>query len=616
MKIVCVLLLPCLLFAQENFNIEEHYSKAEYRVPMRDGAMLFTSVYVPKDTTCTFPILFLRTPYSVGPYGEKYRDNLGPSTLAMKEQYIFVYQDVRGKFMSDGDYEDIRPNIPDMKSNTDVDESTDTYDTIEWLIKNIAHNSGAVGMWGISYPGFYAAHGLIGSHSALKSVSPQAPVGDWFMGDDFHHNGAMFLVDAFNFYRSFGRPRPEHITSWPQGFQYPTPDGYHFLLESGSVASLKKRIYADTMRFWNDMFAHPNYDAFWKARNVPQYMKNIRPAVMVVAGLFDAEDLYGPIHIYQAIRKNNPDAHATFVLGPWFHGGWARGKGDRIGNVSFGSETSMYFQSELELRFFNYYLKGIGTPPEKEIYAFETGTNQWRTYDAWPPQKRDMTKIYFASGGKLRFTPPVEKAGYDEYVGDPQHPVPYTEDITNGRGREYMTDDQRFAWQRPDVLSYETDVLEENMTVAGPITANLFVSTTGTDADFVVKVIDVFPDSTKDDPANQPRIKMGGYQMLVRGEVMRARFRNSFENPEPLKPNTVERVSFQLQDINHSFCAGHTLMVQVQSSWFPLVDRNPQTFVNIYEAEEGDFQTAIHKTYRQKTAASNIEVGIVSQQHQ
>jgi hypothetical protein len=613
MKTLYLMLLPCLLLAQENFNIEEHYLKAEYRVPMRDGATLFTSVYVPKDTMHTYPILFLRTPYTVAPYGEKYRDNLGPSALVMKEQYIFVYQDVRGKFMSDGDYEDVRPNIPDKKSNTDIDESTDTYDTIEWLIRNIAHNNGKVGMWGISYPGFYAAQGLIGSHPALKAVSPQAPIGDWFMGDDFHHNGAMFLIDAFNFYRSFGRPRPVHITAWPQGFQYPTPDGYRFLLEEGSLASLKRNIYADTIRFWNDVFAHPNYDAFWKARNVPRYMKNIRPAVLVVAGLFDAEDLYGPLHIYQAIKEDNSQAHATLVFGPWFHGGWARGKGDRLGDISFGSETSNYFQSELELRFFNYYLKGKGSPQEKEVYAFETGTNQWRTYDTWPPQKREAKKIYFASGGKLVFKPPVGKNGCDEYVSDPQHPVPYTEDITNGRGREYMTADQRFTWQRPDVVSYETDVLKENMTVAGPITANLFVSTTGTDADFVVKVIDVFPDSSRDDPENPPRTKMGGYQMLVRGEVMRARFRNSFEKPEPMQPNMVEKVSFQLQDINHTFCAGHRLMVQVQSSWFPLVDRNPQTFVNTYEATESDFRKAIHKIYRQKTAASNIEVGVVNQ---
>ncbi|MCX6138441.1 MAG: CocE/NonD family hydrolase [Ignavibacteriales bacterium] len=611
MKILYALLMSCAMYGQDNYVIEEHYTKAEYRIPMRDGETLFTSVYTPRDTTKSYPLLMHRTPYSVAPYGEKYRDNLGPSTILMKEGYIFVYQDVRGRFMSDGVFEDVRPHNKNKKTNQDVDESSDTYDSIEWLITHCAHNNGKAGLWGISYPGFYAAHGLIDAHPAVKAVSPQAPIGDWFLGDDFHHNGAMFLIDAFNFYRSFGRPRPFPTTTWPSGFQYPTPDGYRFLLNAGSIASLKKKIYGDTSHFWNEAFAHPDYDEFWKARNVPQHMKNIRPAVMVVGGLFDAEDLYGPLHIYQAIRENSPSAYAVLVLGPWSHGGWARAKGDRLGNISFGEETSVYFQSKLELRFFNYFLKGKGVAPEHQIYAFETGRNQWHTYSSWPPTEKMMKKIYFSSGGKLALSPPAETTGYDEYCSNPSRPVPYTEDITNGRGREYMTDDQRFAWQRPDVVSYETDVLRENISVAGPITANLFVSTTGTDADFVVKVIDVFPESAKDDPANAGRTKMGGYQMLVRGEVMRARYRKGFDKPAAMRPNTIEQVNFQLQDIHHTFNYGHKLMVQVQSSWFPLVDRNPQSFVNIYQASESDFRKATQRIYTAGKHASNIELPIL-----
>ena len=609
-KYFFLLIIPFLLFAEENY-VKEHYTKTEYRVPMRDGATLFTVVYSPKDSTQKYPIMFCRTPYTVAPYGGGYKGNIGPSDICMNEKYIFVYQDVRGRFMSDGEYEDIRPYNPNKKSKKDIDESTDAFDTIEWLVKNVPNNNGKVGMWGISYPGFYAAQGLINSHPALKAVSPQAPVTDWFIGDDFHHKGVVFLVDAFNFYRSFGKPRPQLTTTWPPGFQYPTPDAYKFLLQAGSLASIKQKYYGDTSKFWNDVFNHPNYDEFWKARAASQFYKNVKPAVLVVGGWFDAEDLFGTLQTYQDIERMNPNAKNSLVMGPWFHGGWARSKGDRLGNISFENETAPWYREEIEAKFFRYYLKGIGSPPEKEAYVFETGSNEWKTYDSWPPKNRELKKLYFSDVQKLSFVQPNANSSFDEYVSDPNKPVPYIDYITNDRGREYMTDDQRFAWQRPDVVSYEMKIEEKDITIAGPIQANLFVSTTGSDADFVVKLIDVFPDSTKDDSHNAPHIKMGGYQMLVRGEIMRARYRNSFEKPEPMIPNKIEKVSFTLPDVNHTFKKGHTLMVQVQSSWFPLADRNPQKFVNVYEAKESDFQKATHRIYRTTSAPSNIEVGIL-----
>ncbi len=612
MKNIYLLFLPFILLAQEKFVVEDYYTKVEYRIPMRDGDSLFTSIYIPKDTTQDYPIMFSRTPYTVFPYGKGYKTTIGPSDVMMKEKYIFAYQDVRGHFMSDGEYVDIRPNIPQKKSNKDVDESTDTFDSIEWMIHHLPHNNGKVGMWGISYPGFYAAQGLITSHPALKAVSPQAPVTDWFIGDDFHHNGAFFLIDGFNFYRSFGKPRPGLITTWLSGFHHFTPDGYKFFLEAGSLSSLKQKYFGDTIRFWNDLFSHPNYDAFWKARTPLQYLKNVTPAVMTVGGWFDAEDLYGALHVYGAIEKQNPGIFNILVMGPWYHGGWSRSDGNRLGNVRFDKMTAKYYREEIELPFFNYYLKGKGELHFPDVFAFETGSNEWKTYDAWPPKNRTIKKIYFREHEQLSFDPSQSKNDFDEYVSDPNHPVSYIEYISNERGREYMTDDQRFAWQRSDVLSYQTEILSNDMTIAGPIAANLFISSSGTDADFVVKIIDVFPDSTKDDSLNAAHVHMGGYQMLVRGEVMRARFRNSFEKPEPLKPNTIEKVSFQLQDINHTFRKGHRLMVQVQSSWFPLVDRNPQKFVDIYHAKDEDFVKATNRVYHSVKSESNIEIGILN----
>jgi putative CocE/NonD family hydrolase len=601
-------LFPIILLSQQ-IDLKNDYIKYEYRIPMRDGKKLHTAVYVPKDTTTTHPIMLSRTPYTTAPYGADYLKAEQNNYWMAQEKYIMAFQDVRGRFMSEGEYEDIRPNIPVKRSNTDVDESSDTYDTIEWLLKHVERNNGNVGMIGISYPGFYAALGLVDAHPALKAVSPQAPISDWFLGDDFHHNGAMMLIDAFNFYRSFGKPRPALTTTWPPGFEYPTQDGYKFLLEAGSLASIKKNFYGDTAKFWNDVFAHPDYDAFWKSRNVAQHMKNIRPAVLIVGGWFDAEDLFGPLQIYRAIEKNNPGNSTSLMMGPWFHGGWVRSNGSRLGNVSFGGKSSEYYDKHIRT-FFNHYLRGTGSLTHPEVSVFETGSNVWKSYTEWPPKNAEQRTLYLAGGERISFDAPKSKGVYDEYISDPNRPVPYTQDITNDRGREYMTEDQRFDWQRPDVLSYTMKVTEE-MTVAGPVIADLYFSTTGSDADLVVKVIDVFPDSTKDDPSNPAHVKMSGYQMLVRGEVMRARYRNSFSEPAALRPGKVERVRFTIPDINHTFKPGHSMMVQIQSSWFPLVDRNPQKFVNIYTATEADFQKATHRIHRSSEYPSSLSVGVL-----
>ncbi len=603
-----LLFVPFVLLAQET-DLKIDFLKYEYEIPMRDGKKLHTAVYVPKDTSVAYPIMLTRTPYTVSPYGKDYLKADQNNHWMAQEKYIMVFQDVRGRFMSEGDFEDVRPHIVEKRTKDDVDESSDTFDTIEWLLKNVKGHNGNVGMIGISYPGFYAAHGLIDSHPALKAVSPQAPISDWFIGDDFHHNGAVMLIDAFSFYRSFGKPRPTLRTTWPPGFEYPTEDGYRFLLEAGSMASIKKNYYGDTSKFWNDVFAHPDYDEFWKSRNLDQHMTKVKPAVLVVGGWFDAEDLYGTLKIYESIEKNNPQNRTSLMMGPWYHGGWVRSDGSRLGHVNFGVKSSVYYDKHIR-DFFNAHLKGKGEVALPEVSAFETGSNVWRSYSEWPPKSAERKKIYLSGKETLSFDPPKGKNIFDEYVSDPDRPVPYIAEISNNRGREYMTDDQRFAWQRPDVLSYEMPVTED-MTVAGPMTAHLVVSTTGTDADFVVKLIDVYPDSAKNDPANPPTVKMSGYQMLVRGEIMRGRYRKSFTSPRAMRPNTIDTVRFIIPDVNHTFKKGHKLMVQIQSSWFPLADRNPQKFVNIYTAKESDFQKATHRIYRSAQNQSSIEVGII-----
>ncbi len=602
--------------AQTEAEVKAHYTKLEQTIMMRDGVKLFTSIYLPKDKSKKYPIMLSRTPYSVAPYGpNEYKTSVGPSLLFQKEQFIFVYQDVRGKLMSEGEYVNMRPYMPGKIGNA-VDESSDTYDTIDWLVKNVPNNNGRVGMWGISYPGFYTAMGIIDAHPALKAASPQAPIADWFIGDDFHHNGALFLPHGFNFLASFGLPRPKPTTTFPPRFEHGTPDGYKFFLDLGPVANADKKYLKGQVAFWNEMMDHPNYDEYWKARNTLPHLKNIRPAVMTVGGWFDAEDLYGALNTYKTIERMNPGIHNTLVMGPWFHGGWSRGDGEFLGNVRFGAPTSVFYRERIELPFFNCLLKDRCDRTLPEAYVFETGSNQWRTYDHWPPNNTERRDLYLQASGALAFNrPAASKSAFDEYVSDPAHPVPFINGIATGMTREYMTDDQRFAATRPDVLVYETEPLSNAVTLAGPIVATLYVSTTGTDSDYVVKLIDVFPDNTPDynpnNDANPPGARMGGYQMLVRGEPMRARFRNSYEKPEAMTPNKVTKVEFTLPDANHSFLKGHRIMVQIQSSWFPLVDRNPQRFVDINRATESDFRKATQRVYRSAPYGSHVTLTVL-----
>jgi putative CocE/NonD family hydrolase len=590
----------------------DSYDKAERQIPMRDGKKLYTIIYTPKDSSQKYPILINRTPYSAGPYGEAHRRSLGPSPLFMQDGYIFVYQDVRGTSMSEGEFEDVRPHIPDKRSKNDIDESSDVYDTIEWLLKNIPNHNGRVGIWGISYPGFYAATALMDAHPALKAASPQAPIADWFIGDDDHHNGAFFLFDCFYFNMIFGMPRPQPTQNQFRSFNFGAADAYQFFLELGPVANAQKRYFKGRNKYWNDVTTHGTYDQFWQARNVLPHLKSVAPAVMIVGGWFDAENLYGALNIYQAIEKNNQKTYNVLVMGPWSHGSWSQGTGEALGNIRFAGKTSEWYREKIEFPFFNYYLKGRGELKMAEATVFRTGSNEWKTFAQWPPKELASRSLYLQGNGRLSFDAPKERdESYDEYLSDPNNPVPYTREKTGSRGTGYMIEDQRFSSNRPDVLAYQTDPLAEDLTLAGPITADLFVSTTGTDADFIVKLIDVYQD---DAPNNSPAggsVKMGGFQMLVRAEVMRGKFRNSFSKPEPFVSHKPAEVKFKLQDVHHTFKAGHRIMVQVQSSWFPLVDRNPQKFVDIYHATEADFQKATHRIYRSAKLSSHLQVGVM-----
>ena len=593
--------------------IRANYTRHDHRIPMRDGKRLHTVVFAPKDASQKYPLLMQRTPYSVAPYDKsQFRGSLGPNRHFAPEGYIFVYQDVRGAFLSEGAFENMRPQLGKRGGKADIDESTDTYDTIEWLLKNVPNHNGKVGLWGISYPGFYAAAGMINAHPALKAVSPQAPIADWFF-DDFHHHGAVFLPHTFNFFANFGHARPEPTTRRPQRFHHGTPDGYQFFLDIGSLKNVNARYFNDRIAFWNRMVEHPNYDAFWKARNLLPHLKNVAPAVMTVGGWYDAEDLYGIFHTYQAVEKQNPGIFNVLVIGPWRHGGWSADDGSRLGNISFGAKTSHYFQKHAELPFFNHYLKGKGAHRLPEALVFETGVNRWRQFDHWPPRQTKKASLYAHARGRLAFEPPAQaKGAYDEYLSDPARPVPYTETITVGMSTSYMTDDQRFAARRPDVLVYQTQPLAQDVTLAGPIRAELFVSTSGTDSDWVVKVIDVFPSDAADPPTMRPGQHLGGYQMMVRSEVMRGRFRNSYAKPEPFVADQPTRVAFELQDVLHTFGKGHRIMVQISSTWFPLVDRNPQKYVeNIFLAEEADFIKARQRVYHSPQHPTRLEVGVL-----
>ena len=591
----------------------ERLTKTEVMIPMRDGTKLFTSYYVPKDTTRTYPILLRRTPYNSEPGGEdSFTFSMTTDAHFVDEGYILAFQDVRGRYMSEGEFVDVRPINPDKRTPQDIDEASDTWDTIDWLVNNVPRNNGRVGIFGVSYPGFYSTTSLPGAHEALKAVSPQAPVTNWFIGDDFHHNGAFFLMDAFSFYSSFGRPRPEPTRQGNRQFQWPNQDAYDFFLDLGPIRNVEAKFFGDSIKFWSEVMDHPDYDDWWKARDPLPHLTDVTPAVMVVGGWFDAEDLFGPLATYAAIEKQNPGVSNRIIMGPWSHGQWGYDDGDNLGNVHWGSNTTDRYRAA-ELEFFNFYLKDEGELNLAEAQMFDTGALEWREFDAWPPANVEPAALYLHPGGGLAFEPPTGSDSYDEYVSDPDRPVPYTEDVHLRRTTEYMTDDQRFAARRPDVMVYTSDILTGPVTLAGPIAADLRVSTTGTDADYVVKLIDVFPDSLRDYESNDKRVPMAGYQMLVRGEVLRGRYRDSFENPEPFVPGEVTRVHFEIPAVMHTFKPGHRIMIQVQNSWFPLVDRNPQKFVNIYEAVEEDFQPATHRIYHDAEHPSAIQVHVLKE---
>jgi putative CocE/NonD family hydrolase len=619
MRTILFLTNAAMLFAQGEKYIRTHYTKYEYLIAMRDGKRLFTSVYVPKDQSQKWPMLMNRTPYSVSPYGvDLYKTDLGPNKQLARDKYIFVYQDVRGRNMSEGEFVNMTPHRAVKNAAADIDESSDTYDSIDWLVKNIPNNNGKVCTYGISYPGFYTAAGMINAHPAHVCASPQAPITDWFTGDDFHRNGALYLPHAFNFLAGFGKPRPEPVVppKNAQRFEHGTPDGYKFFLQLGPLFNANERYFKNTVSFWNEMMKHDTYDEFWQSRNLRPHLKAIKPAVMTVGGWFDAENLYGAMQVYGNVARQSPSTPNFLVMGPWRHGQWSRDDGAHLGHIKFDAKTSVDYAKNIETPFFAHYLKGKGDGKFPKAQVFETGANQWRNFDSWPPTESKERSIFLHASGKLTFDPPRESAAADEFISDPAKPVPSQADIAIGMTREHMVDDQRFAASRTDVLTYQTDVLEEDLTVAGPIFNSLFVSTTGTDADWIVKVIDVFPDSmpapeydgSKAEKRSPP---MAGYQMLVRGEVFRGKFRNSFSKPEPFQPGVTTKVEYGMNDIFHTFRRGHRLMIQIQSSWFPIVDRNPQKFMPINEAREADFQKATHRVFRQANAPSRVTVRVL-----
>lgn len=585
--------------------LKDAYTKQEFDIPMRDGVKLHTVVYLPKEDKNDHPILMQRTPYSAGPYGDRFPRRVGPSKLFLDQGYIVAYQDARGRWMSEGKFVDMRPE--DHAKTGGVDESTDTYDTIDWLVKHLPHNNGRVGLWGISYPGYYAACSLIGSHPALKAVSPQAPMNDLWIGDDSYHNGAFQLAANYSFSMFFKSVHPKPTAEEPEPLDAGTEDGYFFYRSLNPLTAEADKRFKD----WDPTFAeylkHTSYDAYWQSRNLSQHLTGVKPAVLVVGGWFDGEDLYGALHTYGAIEKQNPGADNRLVMGPWFHGQWASGHATSMGLARFGEDTSAWYQKEVELPFFNHYLKGGPDPKLAEATIFETGSNQWKRFETWPPRTAKPVTFYFQPEGGLSFVKPGAKGGSDSFVSDPNKPVPHTEKVTLDYDREYMTADQRYAATRPDVMVYTTEPLKADVTLAGPLKPELWVSTTGTDSDWVVKLIDVFPEDAKDPEGTPDGFHYGGYQMLVRGDTIRGKFRNSFEHPEPFTPGKPTKVAFTLNDVCHTFQKGHRIMIQVQCSWFPVVDRNPQVFCDIPSAKPSQFKKATQTIYHDAARASRIE---------
>lgn len=623
----CLLALIAVvgLQAQTGMNREKldsivraHYTKTEVMIPMRDGVKLYTAIYEPKDQSQPHPILMNRTPYNCAPYGDQMSLGIYSKVHFFENNYIFVYQDVRGRFHSEGEFVQVRPlnkNITDrtskkaLKDKVNIDEATDTYDTVDWLVKNVKNNNGNVGTWGISYDGFYATMTASSAHPALKAVSPQAPVTDWFRGDDRHHNGAFTFLQTTNFLPSLeGEKQGRGVT--PDIVKH---DVYTDYLKLGTFADADKMV-GPTVKMWVDIKNHPDFDAFWQERDARQSCFNLKPAMLVVGGTFDSEDCYGAWGTYEAIKKQSPETDLYLAFGPWYHGGWASRGYNHLGNVYFGENVSLYYQDEIEYPFFRYYLEGKGEKPN-HINVFYSGDNKWEKLPAWPLNNVNYTPYYLHQAGGLSPLAPTESASCTSYYSDLQHPVPFTGNPVRSRTREYMTDDQRFAEGRPDVITFCTDVLTEPVKLGGPIDVELFASMTGSDADFIVKVIDVYPENFTYPKEVAPKVSgnypMSGYELMVRGEVFRGRYRNSFEKPEAFVPGQVTPVNFRLYDVAHTFLPGHKIMIQIHSTWFPLVDRNPQQFINTYTATKDDLKNATISVYHQAQAASRVILPVI-----
>ena len=596
---IIFLLFTFQAFSQTQVNfVKENYYKIDTTIQMRDGIKLYTVIYIPKQMPEPLPFLIERTPYSCGPYGDtNYARMIGPNPTLMKEKYIFVFQDVRGRYMSEGVNLEMTPLIL-SKSKKQIDENSDTYDTVDWLLKNIKNNNGRVGIYGISYPGFYATISLPNAHPAIKAVSPQAPVTDEFRGDDANHNGAFFLMDNFSFMNYFGAPRNAPVKDYSKTvFNFNIKDAYAFFNKLGPISNTQsKYFFNNSCVIWNEYLEHDTYDEYWKSRNISLHLNKIKIPTLVVGGWFDAEDLYGALQTYQSIEKGEINNNCKLVMGPWTHGAWESPEWKQYASHDFGSNTSKTFQDSIETHFFNFYLKDKDSFKISEATIFETGSNKWTSYSTWPPANTKKL-TYFLSVKNMLSSTITNDTTYNEYISDPEKPVPYTAGIYGGRNNDYMAEDQRFAYSRPDVLSYQTGILEKDITVTGNINADLQVSITGTDADFIVKLIDVLPDNEPNFKNAPKGFQMAGYQRMVRAEVMRGKFRNSLEHPEPFESGKKTEVRLSLNDIAHTFKKGHKIMIQIQSSWFPLIDKNPQQFMRIPEAKEADFKKATIRIY-------------------
>ena len=616
-------LVPLFLWAQGQsgekaqpdsveLRLRQIYDKREVMIPMRDGVRLFTAIYEPKDRSRKHPILMMRTPYSCEPYGDKFnRDLRSASNLYVKNNYILVYQDVRGRYKSEGEFVQVRPLNPEAKTGKGIDEATDTYDTIDWLLHN-TYNNGNVGTWGISYDGFYATMTASSRHPALKAVSPQGPVTDWFRGDDRHHNGAFTFLQTTNFLPALeGRHQEKGIMR-----EIVKNDVYTDFLALGTFKDADELVNDTTPTLWNMIKTHPNFDSFWQTRDARRSCYDLQPAILVVGGLFDSEDCYGAWNLYKAIREQSPATNLYLAFGPWWHGGWKRADFQGFGNMYFGGSPSDFYLREIEYPFFRRYLEEEGEGPAHRVSVFHTGKNEWEFGDAWPIRSVREVPIYLHEGGRISGEAPSETASFTEYISDMSRPVPYTANPTRYRTKEYMIDDQRFATARPDVITFVSDTLTDSLTLAGPIEVELQVAIGSTDADFMVKLIDVFPENyTYPEEAKKyvadPRYPMSGYQLMVRGELFRGRYREGFDSPKAFTPDSITPVKYTLYDVAHTFLPGHRLMIQVQSSWFPIIDRNPQKFIDTYHCSVEDFEMRMPvKVYHQKDAASRIVVRV------